>query len=350
MGKRIVVVGAGAIGAYIAAHMVRGGEDVTIVDPWPENVEAMRTSGIHIKGVTSQEEFKIKARAFHLTEIQNFVREEPFDIALICVKSYDTEWAVHLIRQYMSKNSYFVSMQNCINEERIAAIVGWGRTMGSVISLLAGELSGPGLMERYVPLGGEKHVVYRVGEVHGRITQRSEEMQKLLSHADSSIATTNLWGERWTKLTINGMRNGLSACTGFSGNQRDTLEEPRWLSIRLGAETIRVGRAHGFKLEKIIGLDAELFVSASDGDKNAFQTIADSLAEYSKTRKEKQRPSMGQDILKGRRTEINFMNGLIIEKGKELGIPTKCHVGILKAVRNVERGLVKPSPENFKGL
>ena len=58
MGKRIVVVGGGAIGSYIAARMIRGGEDVTVVDPWPENVEVMRNEGIHIKGVTSQEELK----------------------------------------------------------------------------------------------------------------------------------------------------------------------------------------------------------------------------------------------------------------------------------------------------
>jgi len=178
MGKRIVVVGAGAIGAYIAAHMIRGGEDVTVVDPWPEHVEAMRTDGIHIKGVTSQEEFTAKTKAFHLTEVQDFIKEDPFDIALICVKSYDTEWAVQLIRQYMAPDAYFVSMQNCMNEERIAAIVGWGKTMGSVISLLAGELVGPGQMERYVPLGGEKHVVYRVGEVHGRVTPRAEESHR----------------------------------------------------------------------------------------------------------------------------------------------------------------------------
>ena len=175
-------------------------------------------------------------------------------------------------------------------------------------------------------------------------------MQQLLSNADSAKATTNLWGERWSKLTINGMRNGLCACTGYSGNKRDTLEEPRWLSIRLGAESIRIGRAHGYQLEKLQGLDADLFVAAADGDKSAFKTIADHLAEYSKRRKEDQRPSMGQDILKGRRTEINFMNGLIIEKGKELGIPTPCHEGILKAVSKVERGLIGPSPDNIKGL
>ena len=97
-------------------------------------------------------------------------------------------------------------------------------------------------------------------------------------------------------------------------------------------------------------MDADLYIKAADGDKKAFQTIADTLAEFSKHRKEEQRPSMGQDILKGRRTEINFMNGMIIEKGKELGIPTPCHEGILKAVSLVERGLIDPSPDNIKGL
>jgi 2-dehydropantoate 2-reductase len=350
MGKRIVVVGAGAIGAYVAAHLIRAGEDVTVVDFWPENVEVMRNDGIHIKGVTSQEEFKIKAKAFHVTEVQDFIKQDPFDIALISVKSYDTIWATEMIKQYMAPDCYYVSLQNCINEERLAGVVGWGKTLGSVVCLMAGELVGPGKMERYVPLGGEKHTVFRVGEVHGRVTPRAEEIAALLRHADSAVATPNLWGERWSKLTINGMRNGLCACTGYSGNKRDTLEEPRWLSIRLGAEAIRVGKAHGYQMEKLQSLEPEWYVEAAEGNKESFKKIADFYDAFSKTRKEEQRPSMGQDILKGRRTEIDYINGLIIEKGKELGIPTPCHEAVHGLVSKIERGLLRPNPDNIKGI
>ena len=72
-----------------------------------------------------------------------------------------------------------------------------------------------------VPLGGDKHTVFRVGEPHGRVTPRAQEIADMQRSADSSKVTTNLWGERWSKLTVNAMRNGLCAATGLSGNQRD---------------------------------------------------------------------------------------------------------------------------------
>ena len=144
MGKRIVVVGAGAIGGIVGGYMTRAGHDVTLIDPWPEHVETMRTQGLHLLGMTPQEEHTIKVNAIHLTEVQRFCKERPVDIAFICVKSYDTEWATHLIKPYLAPDGYCVSLQNCINEERIAAIVGWGKTLGSIASLIAAELYAPG--------------------------------------------------------------------------------------------------------------------------------------------------------------------------------------------------------------
>jgi 2-dehydropantoate 2-reductase len=78
-------------------------------------------------------------------------------------------------------------------------------------------------------MGGEKHIVYRVGEVHGRVSARTTEVAEPLRSADSAKVTTNLWGERWSKLVVNSMRNGLSAATGLSGNERDLTEGPRAL-------------------------------------------------------------------------------------------------------------------------
>ena len=121
---KILVYGAGAIGGYTGALMAKGGEDVTLVDPWPEHVEYIRKHGMQLSGQTPAETHSIQVPIRHISDVQDFSREKPIDIAFISVKSYDTEWATHLIKPYLAPNGYVVSLQNCINEERIAAIVG----------------------------------------------------------------------------------------------------------------------------------------------------------------------------------------------------------------------------------
>jgi 2-dehydropantoate 2-reductase len=156
--------------------MARVGHDVTLVDAWPEHVEYMRKHGLQIAGMTPEERHSIPVRALHITDVQRFAKEKPIDIAFVSVKSYDTEWATRLIKPYLAPDGFVVSLQNCINEERIAAIVGWGKTMGCIASLVAAELTHAGHIQRTVPLGGEHHIVYRVGEVHGRVTPRALEV------------------------------------------------------------------------------------------------------------------------------------------------------------------------------
>ena len=338
MGKRIVVVGAGAIGGYTGGHMARAGHDVTLVDAWPEHVEYMREHGIQLSGLVVAERHSIKVNALHVTDVQRFAKERPIDIAFVCVKSYDTEWATHLVKPYLAADGFVVSLQNCINEERIANIVGWGKTLGCIASLVAAELYKPGHVKRTVPMGGEKHIVYRVGEVHGRITKRATELAALLRSADSSKVTTNLWGERWSKLVVNSMRNGLSAATGLSGNERDLAEGPRWLSIRLGSEAVRVGQALGYQLEKMLGMDPETLARAGEGGKDALAEIVDTLVTQAKKRSDEQRPSMAQDMAKGRRTETDFINGYVAERGAFIGVPASTHAKMNEAVKRVERG------------
>lgn len=348
--KCIAVIGVGAIGGYAGGHMARAGHDVTLIDPWPEHVEYMRKHGLQLSGLTPAETHSIKVNALHITDVQQLVKQKPFDIAFVCVKSYDTEWATHLIKNYLAPDGFIVSLQNCINEERIAAIVGWGKTMGCIASLVAAELYAPGHVKRTVPLGGDKHTVFRVGEVHGRITKRATEVFELLRSADSGKVTANLWGERWSKLVVNSMRNGLSAATGLSGNERDGREETRRLSIRLGSEAVRVGQALGFELEKMLGMEPETLARAGEGSSDALTEIENILSEGAKKRSDEQRPSMAQDMFKGRRTETEFINGFVAVKGQEIGVPAPTHAKMNAAVLRVERGDAPASPEIVKGF
>ncbi|MGA8760395.1 MAG: 2-dehydropantoate 2-reductase N-terminal domain-containing protein, partial [Stellaceae bacterium] len=106
MGKRIAVIGAGAIGGYTGGHLAHNGFDVILVDPWPEHVETIRKDGLAIEGVTHEEFVLAHPRTMHLTELQQLAKEKPVDIAMVSVKSYDTEWATRLIAQYLAPDGY----------------------------------------------------------------------------------------------------------------------------------------------------------------------------------------------------------------------------------------------------
>jgi 2-dehydropantoate 2-reductase len=140
MGHKIAIVGAGAVGGYAGAHMVQAGEDVTFIDPWPEHVEHMRRHGLRVTHAMDVAEFKVAVRALHVTDAQQLAKEAPVDIAFVCMKSYDTAWATMLIRQYLAPDGFVVSLQNCMNEETIAGIVGWGKTLGCIASSITVNL------------------------------------------------------------------------------------------------------------------------------------------------------------------------------------------------------------------
>jgi len=322
---------------------------VILIDSWPDHVEHMRRNGIGLSGTTAGERHTVRVNALHLTDVQGLVKQKPIDIAFVAVKSYDTEWATLMIRPYLAPDSFVVSLQNCINEERIAQHVGWGRTVGCIASLIAVELYEPGRIKRTVPMGGDRHTVFRVGEPHGRVTRRIEEVAELLRAVDSAKVTTNLWGERWSKLVVNSMRNGLSAATGLFGNQRDAMEGPRWVSIRLGSEAVRVGQALGFQLERMLGMEPEVLARAGEGHQDALTEITDVLMEGAKKRADDQRPSMAQDIAKGRRTETEFINGYVAARGMEIGVPAPTHAKMNEVVKRVERGEAAASPRLIEG-
>jgi 2-dehydropantoate 2-reductase len=352
MGKRIVVVGAGAVGGYFGGYLSRHGHDVTLVDAWPAHVETMRRDGLEIAGMDPADRLTVAVDAIHPNDVQGFVRQRPVDIAVIAVKSYDTEWATALIRPYLAETGYVVSLQNGVNEDRIAALVGWGRTVGCVVANASSELVGPGRISRYYPRGDAQTTVFRVGEAHGRITRRVEEFAEIAGSADSTKVTTNLWGERWSKLCVNAMRNGLSAASGLSGNDLARVEPIRRFGILLGGQAVRVGQAHGFVLGSVLGLDPERLACAAEGAPDALAEIEAQMlaAANSGKRSEAQRPSMGQDIRRGRRTEIDFINGLVVARGREAGVPVAAHEAVVGLVRRVERGETEPSPAWFESF
>ena len=350
MGKKIAFVGCGAVGGYTGAHMVQAGEDVTFIDPWPEHVEYMRKHGLRVTHAMKEPEFTVPVRALHVTDAQQLAKEKPVDIAFVCMKSYDTAWAAMLIRQYLAPDGFVVSLQNCMNEEAIAGVVGWGKTLGCIASSITVNLPEPGHIHRGAAKHGAAHTVFRAGEVHGRITPRAEEVRRLVAFSDSAKVTNNLWGERWSKLVANAMQNGLSACTGLGGGDMLKSDPIRRFSTRLGSEAIRVGQAQGYQLEEILHIEPETIARAGEGDTAAEKICDDQRFKDSGHTAAGQRPSMGQDMQKGRRTEIEFLNGLIVREGEKVGINARANATLVDIVKRVEKGELKADPEHITEL
>ena len=344
MGRKIAIVGAGAVGGYAGAHMVQAGEDVTFIDPWPEHVGHMKQHGLRVTHAMNVPEFTVPVRALHLTDAQQLAKEAPIDIAFVCMKSYDTAWATMMIQQYLAPAGYVVSLQNCMNEEAIAGVVGWGKTLGCVASSITVNLPEPGHIHRGAGKHGAAHTVFRAGEVHGRVTARAEEICRLVAYADSAKVTNNLWGERWSKLVANVMQNGLSACTGLGGGDMLKNDPIRRFSTRLGSEAIRVGHALGFQLEEILHLPPETIARAGEGDEAAMHACDEQRFKDAGRTAAGQRPSMGQDMQKGRRTEIEFLNGLVVREGEKLGLSCRANAVLTDLVKRVEKGELKADP------
>ena len=343
MTKRIAIVGAGALGGYVGGNFARQGLDVTLIDPWPDNVETIRARGLELDGLTPEEKFTAKPNIIHVTEVQALARS-PVDVAFVAMKSYDTLWATALIAPYLSGRGFVVSLQNCMNEETIAGVVGWGRTVGVVASQISVDLYEAGRIRRTIAKGGDKYTIFRVGEPHGRITPRVEELVEWFRGIDSAKATTNLWGERWSKLVQNAMGNGVTAATGMTTPACLGDTKIRRFQIALAGEGIRVGQALGYQLEKIRAIEPELLARAAEGDAGALAQVEGVIVPKSNPRADIQRPSMAQDILKGRRTEIDAMNGYIARKGEQVGVAAPSHRKLAEIVTRIERGELRPSP------
>ena len=148
---------------------------------------------------------------------------------------------------------------------------------------------------------------------------------------------------------MNGMRNGVSAATGMGGNARDNHAAVRRICIQLGGESVRVGQKLGYKLGKVGALPYEMLAKAMEGDTASYSEIERLMTEGGAGQAERsdyQRPSMAQDMEKGRRTEIEFMNGFIASEGARVGIKAPTHEMLTRQVLRVERREIPPRPEN----
>ncbi|MEX2147187.1 MAG: 2-dehydropantoate 2-reductase [Candidatus Rokuibacteriota bacterium] len=343
---RIGILGAGAIGSIVGGLLTKAGHDVTLIDQWPEHVEAMKRGGLRLSG--SCGEHVIPVKALHLHEAQSV--DEPFSAVFLAVKSYDTEWATHFALGLLGRgqgrpggsHGIVVDFQNGINDERVAAVAGAAHTLGCVILISAGMYEpGHAIRTDTSPAG------FKIGEHDGSESARARELARILSDVAPTTVTKNLWGERWSKLAINCMGNAVAGLSGLGSGEIRMQPGPRRISIQLGAEVVRVGRAQGHEIEPLLGIAAQRIVDAAEGRALA-EVEADMEAEGK--RRTGGRPSLLQDVMKRRRTEIDFLNGYVSERGRAVGVATPFNDAIVRAVHAHGVGRLTPNPDNLAPL
>ncbi len=342
MSKKILFVGAGAIGSYLGAFLSRAGHDVTLVDPWADQVETIRQRGIAVTG--PHDPFEAKPAAVHLHEAARLPRD--FEIAFVAMKVYDTAWAAQLALRHLAPDGYVVAAQNCWPDPVVAGVVGPSRAVGLVMSKIGVALWKPGQVERGMEKGqGKGHDVFRAGEHDGRITPRVTELAEMLSVIDGALATDNLWGERWAKLCANAMGNPVQAMSGLGSLEIAGSEVGRTITIHLAAESARVGQALGYRVPKFNGAAAERWADAHR--RETWEALDLMLTPASASRRN-WRSSMAQDVTKGRPTEIDGMNGHVVAQGRKKGVPTPVSAAVVQVIHEVEKGARKPEPKNIE--
>lgn len=336
MNRKIAVLGAGAIGSSVGADLVNAGHDTVLIDQWPAHIEAMKANGLRV--VIPDEEVHVAVKAYHLCDVCTL--NQQFDIVLLAAKSYDTRWMAEFIKPYLAPDGVIVGVQNGMNNDAIASIVGQPQTVGCAFELSA-EVFTPGIVQRNTM---RDRTWFGVGELHGRITPRLQELAQILSCVGKTTLTTNIAGAKWAKLVNSSMILAPFGMLGLQSWEATEIPEVFRLCVKLGRETMAVGAALGYTIEPIFGMSAEEFTGATDAIVE--KLLRAILIHHGETARQV-RGVVLQDYAKGRYTETDCLNGLVVAKGREAGVPTPCNEAIVEINRRIRAGALKPDRSNI---
>jgi 2-dehydropantoate 2-reductase len=334
--KRIAVVGTGANGAAIGADLAQAGLDVTFIEQWPAHVEAMRAHGIRVE--TPGETRVTPVRVFHVCEVATL--RERFDLVLIVVKTYDTRWACELIKPLLEPNGLAVGIQNGMTMDDMASIFGPERTLGAVIEI-ASNMFEPGIVNRQTP---RATTWFGLGASGDSTRGREHEVADILRHAGKVEVSTDIRSAKWMKLVANAAEFLPSALLNLPLAQAVKVPGIREVMLESGREAIRTGLALGHKLVPILGKSR---VEVNDPDQYA-RELLDAILSGWTLPDTKVAPL--QDWEKGRRGEVDDINGLVVSGQKKLGGRAPINAKLVEFAHLVERGELKPDPSNAELL
>lgn len=310
---KILVMGAGALGTVAGGFMARAGHHVCLVGR-EAHVAAVNSAGLHIEGIWGRH---------HVTSLEAVTRVEDamkrdFDLVLIAVKSYDTSEAARLVVPALSPGTWVCSYQNGLgNAELIAQEVGWERVLGARV-IFGARMIAPGRVEVTViasptAIGG--YGAPGAGEAAKRMARAMD------AAGLPTVATDHIQTILWGKVAYNCALNPLSALLNVPYGALAENTHTRRVMDDVILELYDVGSAMGVPLEP----------STADGYLESFygKMVPPTAAHYA---------SMREDLLLGRRTEIDALNGAIARFGGEKNVPCPANA-LLTALVHAREGL-----------
>lgn len=305
---KVCVVGCGAIGSLFAAHLARvDGVEVYAFDVWKDHVKAINERGLRISGAA---EFTAKVRA--TTNVHEIPR---CDYGIVATKSLHTKAAIEQTAHLFDEHSAVCSIQNGVGNEEILAqhvkyvIRGTTFPAGHVIEpgQVGYDISGDTWIGPFEP----SHTPMKmVEELAAAITKGGM----------NTLAMQDARGAQWAKLIFNASTNPVGALTGLHHGAATFYEPTGELFNALIEEGIAVAHAQGIELH---GDPRELVLQGAKAPG-------------------KHKASMLQDILAGRQTEVDFMNGAIVQWGEKVGVPTPLNKALWALVKGLEHSWTNP--------
>ncbi|MBM3523098.1 MAG: ketopantoate reductase family protein, partial [Alphaproteobacteria bacterium] len=299
---RICVIGAGAMGAAYGGLLSTLGHDVTFVDVWTDNVDAINARGLRVDGVRGDRIFKVAATS-------NVPRGLDADLAMIWTDSNSTRQAAETAKALLKPDGFAVTLQNGIgNVETLVEVLGKARVAAGS-SMCSAAMKGPG-HSTLTHMG-----MTSLGEIDGGGSPRTEALAAELKQAGFEVRVyPDIMSLIWTKFALNCSINALCATTG----------------LRLGelARLPAMSRFQDLVMDEILAVVAAKKITLADPDLRA-TVKAHCFKKFS-------RPSMMQHIDAGKRTEIDALNAKIVEEGAKLGVPTPYNAALVMLLKGVE--------------
>ncbi|MBO9187654.1 ketopantoate reductase family protein [Rhizobium sp. L80/93] len=335
-GPRIAFLGTGAQGASIGADFALAGLDVTFIEQWPDHVTAIREHGITVNLPTRT--INAKVPALHLCQVAEI--KEPFDVVFLVVKAYDTKWACQLIEPVLAPDGLVVGLQNGMTHEDIAAIVGRERTIGAVIEI-ASNMWVPGVTNRQ---NDHDTSWFALGALDPQTQPRVEAVADLLRNAGTVEVTDDIRSAKWMKLVVNAAELIPSAIINLPLG--DAARTPGMLETMraAGYEAMHAALADGARIVPIIGMPP---VTTNDPERYVDKIFEEVLTVFSQA--DTLTTSL-QDWRKGRRTEIQEVNGWVVDILKAHGRPAPVNQRVMEIAYEIENGTLEARPENSKLL
>lgn len=317
---KIVMLGAGALGSTIGGTLAMGGNDVYFVDMWQEHVDLINKDGLHMTNEKEDWYVRVDARTTADT-----IGEA--DLVIVLVKSFATKQAVEQLKQtnVIGKNTLVMSLQNGLgNEETIASVIG-SENVISGKTYVGGRLIQAG----YISAGVQGKWTY-IGELNGEITDRIQTVCNVFNDAGLLCEVSdNIKGLIWDKLLINVAAGALCGITRLPYGPLYEEDYIKDVAVAAIQEGIQVAKAAGVVLKSE---DPQYpWVAASEGLPGTFKT------------------SILQSLELKRPTEIDFINGSIVEWGKKYGIATPVNQTLVACVKGIEKYILKYEPSLKKG-